>query len=165
MKLLDGIWFGLDGTWIGPATQFTSGHGYVKMALPGKPGLSVERTDFVPGESRGVLVGLRFTASGAEQTFDLAMQAHSELMSSYPWGETTADGQPFNQTTSTCPTRPPRAPTATRSCSPRTGRRRSPARPSTTGPPPSARTSPPTRPTRRRPAPASAARSRTRPGP
>ena len=103
VKLLDGIWFGLDGTWIGPATQFTSGHGYVKMALPGKPGLSVERTDFVPGESRGVLVGLHFTASGAEQTFDLAMQAHSELMSSYPWGETTADGQPFNQTTFNLP--------------------------------------------------------------
>ena len=38
MKLLDGIWFGVDGAWIGPATQFTSGQGYVKMALPGKPG-------------------------------------------------------------------------------------------------------------------------------
>jgi len=103
VKLLDGIWFGLDGTWIGPSTKFTSGHGYVKMALPGKPGLSVERTDFVPGESRGVLVGLQFTASGAEQTFDLTMQAHSELMSSYPWGETTADGKPFNQTTFNLP--------------------------------------------------------------
>jgi hypothetical protein len=103
IKLLDGIWFGIDGAWIGPATEFTSGHGYVKMALPGKPGLSVERTDFVPGESRGVLVGLRFAASGAAQTFDLTMQAHSELMSSYPWGETTADGKPFNQTTFNLP--------------------------------------------------------------
>jgi hypothetical protein len=103
VKLLDGIWFGVDGAWIGPATQFTSGQGYVKMALPGKPGLSVERTDFVPGEARGVLVGLHFAASGAEQTFDLTMQTHSELMSAYPWGETKADGQPFDETTFNLP--------------------------------------------------------------
>src|ERR1700761_7514465 len=25
LKLLDGIWFGLDGQWIGPASTFTSG--------------------------------------------------------------------------------------------------------------------------------------------
>jgi hypothetical protein len=48
VKLLDGIWFGVDGAWIGPATRFTSGQGSVRMALPGTPGLSVERTDFVP---------------------------------------------------------------------------------------------------------------------
>ncbi|MEA2381776.1 MAG: hypothetical protein QOH72_1747 [Solirubrobacteraceae bacterium] len=89
IKLLDGIWFGIDGSWIGPATTFTSGHGYVKMALPGRPGLTVERTDFVPGEARGTLVGLRFAAAGAAQTFDLTMDAHSELMSAYPWGETS----------------------------------------------------------------------------
>src|SRR3954468_16491614 len=82
---------------MGPATTFTSGHGYVKMALPGRPGLTVERTDFVPGEARGALIGLRFSAPGAAQTFDLAVQAHSELMSAYPWGETKADGQPFTQ--------------------------------------------------------------------
>ena len=163
IKLLDGIWFGVDGAWIGPATQFTSGQGYVKMALPGRPGLTVERTDFVPGESRGVLIGLRFAATGAEQTFDLDVQAHSELMSAYPWGETKADGQPFTQTSSTCPTAPPRATTATRSCSPTRARRRCPARPRTTGRPRSARTSPPTRRSPARPARASAAR-RTRAG-
>jgi hypothetical protein len=97
IKLLDGIWFGVDGAWLPNAERFTSGHGYVKMAVPVRPGLTVERTDFVPGESRGALIGLRFAASGAEQTFDLAVQAHSELMSSYPWGETKADGEPFTQ--------------------------------------------------------------------
>ena len=162
VKLLDGIWFGLDGTWIGPATQFTSGHGYVKMALPGKPGLSVERTDFVPGESRGVLVGLHFTASGAEQTFDLAMQAHSELMSSYPWGETTAGGQPFNQTTFNLPDQAAASADGNALVFTEDGTPPLPGAPSTTGPPRSARTSPPTRPTRRRRAPASAARSRSR---
>ena len=34
IKLLDGIWFGINGQWIGPATRFTSGFGYVQMALP-----------------------------------------------------------------------------------------------------------------------------------
>jgi hypothetical protein len=95
LKLLDGIWFGVDGAF--PATTFTSGHGYVRMDVPVRPGLSLERTDFVPGESRGVLIRLTFRATGAEQAFDLAMNAHSELMSAYPWGETTADGQPFTQ--------------------------------------------------------------------
>src|SRR3954449_2629091 len=96
IKLLDGMWFAVDGTWLTPGT-FTSGHGYVKMAGTVRPGLTVERTDFVPGESRGALVGLRFAATGAEQTFDLAVQAHSELMGSYPWGETKADGNDFTQ--------------------------------------------------------------------
>jgi hypothetical protein len=34
VKLLDGIWFGVNGQWIGTATTFTSGFGYVNMALP-----------------------------------------------------------------------------------------------------------------------------------
>ena len=34
IKLLDGIWFGINGQWIEPATSFTSGFGYVQMALP-----------------------------------------------------------------------------------------------------------------------------------
>ena len=34
VKLLDGIWFGVNGQWIGPATTFTSGFGYVNMTLP-----------------------------------------------------------------------------------------------------------------------------------
>jgi hypothetical protein len=33
IKLLDGIWFGINGQWIGPATSFTSGFGYVQMAI------------------------------------------------------------------------------------------------------------------------------------
>jgi hypothetical protein len=96
LKLLDGIWFGVDGAFPA-ATTFTSGHGYVRMDVPVRPGLSLQRTDFVPGENRGVLVRLTFHATGAAQAFDLTMDAHSELMSAYPWGETTADGQPFTQ--------------------------------------------------------------------
>src|SRR4029078_12587466 len=30
LKLADGIWFGIDDDWVGPATKFTSGRGYVQ---------------------------------------------------------------------------------------------------------------------------------------
>jgi hypothetical protein len=96
VKLLDGLWFGLDDQWIGPAEKFTTGYGHVSMALPGRPGLIVTRTDFVPGNARGVLVGLSFSSSGGEQTFRLKVDAHSELMSIYPWGETTPSQTVFN---------------------------------------------------------------------
>ena len=89
LKLLDGLWFAIDGQWIGPATRFTSGAGHARFELPGRPGLTIERTDLVPDRRRGLLVGLRFRASGAAQSFTLGVDAHSELMSAYPWGETT----------------------------------------------------------------------------
>src|SRR6201988_2864387 len=34
LKLADGIWFGIDDDWAGPATKFTSGRGFVRYALP-----------------------------------------------------------------------------------------------------------------------------------
>ena len=96
IKLLDGLWFGIDDEWIGPATRFTSGYGHVKMDLPGREGLTVERTDFVPDGRRAVLVGLKFTAGGADQSFALEMDAHSELMGAYPWGETNPSQTAYN---------------------------------------------------------------------
>jgi hypothetical protein len=97
IKLLDGVWFGIDGSWIGPATRFTSGAGHVRMELPGRDGLTVTRTDVVPDGARGVLIGLRFRAGDTEQRFTLDADAHSELMSIYPWGETTPlDQRTFN---------------------------------------------------------------------
>jgi hypothetical protein len=88
IKLLDGIWFGIGDQWIGPATRFTSGYGHVKMDLPDQEGMKVTRTDFVPDGRRAVLVGLKFAAGDAAQSFTLKMDAHSELMGAYPWGET-----------------------------------------------------------------------------
>jgi hypothetical protein len=88
IKLLDGIWFGIGDQWIGPATRFTSGYGHVKMDLPDQGGMKVTRTDFVPDGRRAVLVGLKFAAGDAAQSFTLKMDAHSELMGAYPWGET-----------------------------------------------------------------------------
>ena len=34
IKLVDGVWFGIDDQWVGRATEFTSGWGYVKFDLP-----------------------------------------------------------------------------------------------------------------------------------
>ena len=100
IKLLDGIWFGINGKWIGPATSFTSGFGFVQMALPQTttgPGnnLQITRTDFVPDGRRAVEIGLTLTASNSAPVI-LTVDAHSELMSAYPWGFTTPDQTQFN---------------------------------------------------------------------
>ena len=62
IKLLDGIWFGVNGQWIGPATTFTSGFGYVHMALPSTGGVQLSRTDFAPDGRRAVEIGLTLSA-------------------------------------------------------------------------------------------------------
>ncbi|HZC70847.1 MAG TPA: hypothetical protein VE442_09150 [Jatrophihabitans sp.] len=86
VKLLDGVWFGLDGQWIGPATKFSSGQGYTRFDLPNTAGLSVQRTDFVPDGKRGVLFGLTISNPGGARKATLTVDAHSELMGQYPWG-------------------------------------------------------------------------------
>jgi hypothetical protein len=95
IKLLDGIWFGINGQWIGPATTFTSGFGYVQMALPTIDGLQITRTDFAPDGRRAVEFGLTLTAPSSRQ-LELDVDAHSELMSAYPWGITTPNQLQFN---------------------------------------------------------------------
>ena len=37
LKLVDGVWFGIDDQWIGPATEFRSGWGYTEMDFPATP--------------------------------------------------------------------------------------------------------------------------------
>ncbi len=96
IKMLDGLWFGINETWIGPALRFTSGYGYTRMRLPATAGLRIGRTDFVPDGRRAVLVGLRIENPGAEADFVLKVDAHSELMGAYPWGETTPSQLDFN---------------------------------------------------------------------
>jgi hypothetical protein len=88
LKLVDGVWFGLDGQWVGPATKFSSGWGYTRYDLPDTAGLKLERTDFAPDGRRGVLFGLTITNPGAARTAKLSVDAHSELMGQYPWGFT-----------------------------------------------------------------------------
>src|SRR5262249_15132186 len=80
VKLLDGVWLGLNGQWVGPATRFASGWGSTRYDLPATAGLQVQRTDFVPDGTRAALFGLTITNPGAARTAKLSVDAHSELM-------------------------------------------------------------------------------------
>src|SRR5690242_15793226 len=96
IKVLDGLWFGLDGKWLGKdttAAKYTSGHGYSRIDYPGS--VQVRRTDFVPDGLRTTLVGLTLSSASAK-TVSLDVDAHSELMSSYPWGWTTPSAADAN---------------------------------------------------------------------
>jgi hypothetical protein len=86
LKLVDGVWFGIDHTWVGQATKFFSGWGYTRYELPDTAGLKLERTDFAPDANRAVLFGLQLTNPGASRTVTVEVDAHSELMGAYPWG-------------------------------------------------------------------------------
>jgi hypothetical protein len=61
LKLLDSLYFAVDGTWVAPARRFTSGSGYTRYELPSVDGFALERTDVVPDGRRGALIGLRIT--------------------------------------------------------------------------------------------------------
>jgi hypothetical protein len=95
MKMLDGIWFGLNDQWIEPATRFVSGWGYVAMDLPRTDGVRLRRTDFSPDGHRAVIIGLHLTSPEA-RTVTLSLDAHSELMSAYPWATTIPSQSDFN---------------------------------------------------------------------
>jgi hypothetical protein len=89
LKLVDGVWLGVDDQWIGPATEFRSGWGYTEMDLPTTAGLELRRTDFAPDGGRAVLFGLHIHNPGATQrTVAVKVDAHSELLGAYPWGFT-----------------------------------------------------------------------------
>src|SRR4051794_41493288 len=64
LKLVDGVWFGIDGQWLPAARRFTSGWGYTRMTFPATAGLRVSRTDVVPDGVRGALFGLRMRNPG-----------------------------------------------------------------------------------------------------
>ncbi len=99
IKLLDGIWFRVDGRWLGDgfqARKFASGWGYTRTTYAARAGLTVHRTDFVPDGPRAGLIGLTFR-SDANRRVPLAMDAHSELMLSYPWGETAPSQLTVNE--------------------------------------------------------------------
>ena len=93
IKLLDGMWFAADGTWL-KATRFTEGQGYTKMSLAGPGGMTVDRVDVAPDGGRAGLVGLTFPAGNGN--VKLTVDAHSELLSAYPWGWTNPGQATFN---------------------------------------------------------------------
>ncbi|MET0999467.1 MAG: glycogen debranching protein, partial [Marmoricola sp.] len=94
IKLLDGIWFRAGDQWL-TSRSHTSGWGYQRMDLGTHDGVRITRTDFAPDGLRAGLVGLRLDAD-RRTTLRLAVDAHSELMSSYPWGETDPSQTTYN---------------------------------------------------------------------
>jgi hypothetical protein len=96
LKLLDGLWFAVDGRWLNDAARFTSGYGYTRMDFPERSELRISRTDFVPDGRRTALVELRLRSTGRARTVSVWVDARSELMSAYPWGETTPSQLTFN---------------------------------------------------------------------
>ena len=87
LKLLDSLSFGVEGEWVGPATRFTAGKGYTRYDLPAIDGIRLRRTDFAPDGVRGALLGLTLSNPGdRKRTVDVMVDAHSELMTQYPWG-------------------------------------------------------------------------------
>ena len=96
LKLVDGVWFGVDNTWVGPATRFYSGWGYTRYALPSIDGLQLQRIDFAPDANRAVLFGLKLTNPGAARTVPVKVDSHSDLMGAYPWSTTTPISQAQN---------------------------------------------------------------------
>jgi hypothetical protein len=100
IKLVDGVWFRLAGKWLGDpdgarATKTTVGWGYTRTSYAPVDRVSVQRTDFVPDGTRATLVGLTLTAP-QPRTVPVALDAHSELMSAYPWGWTKPNAGTFN---------------------------------------------------------------------
>jgi hypothetical protein len=98
IKLLDGIWFRVGDHWLGDgfeAAEFSSGWGYIRTTYHEASGLSVQRVDVVPDGLRAGLIGLTLTSS-SPRTVPLVVDAHSELMSTYPWGETKPSQLEYN---------------------------------------------------------------------
>ena len=82
LKLVDGVWFGVDDQWAGKATRFTSGHGYTRFTLPSLAGLKLERTDYASDSQRAALFGLKLRN-------DLQPRPHGDRQGRRPLG---ADG-------------------------------------------------------------------------
>lgn len=98
VKLLDGLWFGIDGAWLGDdvaARRFASGWGYTRTEYAPSDGVRVHRTDVVPDGPRAGLVALTLHSADARRV-TVTMNAHSELMATYPWGETNPSQSAVN---------------------------------------------------------------------
>ncbi len=94
IKLLDGIWFKFNDQWLS-ASEFTNGWGYSRMNLGSHDGVTIQRTDVAPDGIRAGLIGLTLTSADARSA-TLTVDAHSELLKSYPWGWTTPNAQTYN---------------------------------------------------------------------
>ena len=97
VKLLDGLWFGLSGSWLDAATTYTTGPGFVRMTFPVTAGVQPTLTEFAPDGLSAVLFGLTLVpVKGSATTVPVTADAHSEVSATYPWGSTTPTWDQFN---------------------------------------------------------------------
>ena len=97
VKLLDGLWFGINGNWLDNAATYTSGPGFVRLTFPATDGLQPTLTEFVPDGLSTVLFGLTLVpVNGQAATVPVTADAHSEVSATYPWGGTTPTWDQFN---------------------------------------------------------------------
>lgn len=97
IKLLDGYWFALNGTWLPPAEKYTTGLGFAKFEFPAVNELKVTRTEFSPDGSPALLIKLTLQNQKKDaQDVKLAMDVRTELMGAYPWGWTKPDAKTAN---------------------------------------------------------------------
>ena len=85
LKLADGIWFGVDDDWVGPATKFTSGRGFIRYAYRDRrPADAAHRLRARRHPRRVVRVPGRQPDRRAREV-TVKVDVHSELMGVYPW--------------------------------------------------------------------------------
>jgi hypothetical protein len=97
IKLLDGLWFGLSGSWLDSATTYTSGPGFVRLTFPVTDGLQPTLTEFAPDGLPTVMFGLTLVpVNGSAATVTVTADAHSEVSAAYPWSSTTPTWEQFN---------------------------------------------------------------------
>ena len=81
LKLADGLWFGVDGQWVGPATKFTSGQGYVRYDLPPLTACSCGAPTSSPTARAPRCSGSTLSNPAARaKTVTVKVDAHSELL-------------------------------------------------------------------------------------
>jgi hypothetical protein len=94
IKLLDGLWFGISGSWLDNATRYTSGPGFVRLTFPTTDGVRPTLTEFSPDGTPAVLFGLTLQPTGGSATrVPLVAQAHSQVIAAYPWSSTNPTWQ------------------------------------------------------------------------
>jgi hypothetical protein len=94
IKLLDGLWFSVAGSWLDQAGTFTSGPGLVRMSFPATGGVRPTLTEFSPDGTPVVLFGLTLQPTSARATtVPVVAQAHSQLIAAYPWSSTNPTTQ------------------------------------------------------------------------
>lgn len=97
VKLLDGLWFRLGGSWLDNATSYTSGPGMVRLTFPATNGFKPTLTEFAPDGLTTVLFGLTLVpTSGKATTASVVADAHSQVAAAYPWSGTKPTFEAFN---------------------------------------------------------------------